>query len=430
MLCTVLRAQLGDVRPLPYTASPLKLLWSDICLFFQSAWALPRVFLPLNLGRAWPLDEFYPSWRDFGDATIHAFLVVYQLLFLLSLPIVIIFLIPTLWVLAYIAAALLLNYAICKTTLSGFKRFLVSRVPVAERPGHEREHWIYVNGVAVGQHWLQKNVDLLSYTFGRRVTGVLNPTSGIIFDILQCLIQRDFSYATQDVRDEYVLIKKALLNPQYDKVVLILHSQGAIEGGLVIDWLLDELPQNLLHQLEVYTFGSAANHFNNPSQSQSTQQATLQNSNVEQQHRQSIGYIEHYANAVDFVSVWGVLHYINIPNRYMGRLFVRPGSGHLMNQHYMDNMFTLGPDRKVLDSNPFMDMEVDMQEGTAHVNTTSLKPGFASTPCDALLPNMSNGEPARETPRANRGSKVLRVKDFSRLWQYRNGGSPPDVNHN
>jgi hypothetical protein len=150
MLCTVLRAQQGDVRPLPYTASPLKLLWSDIYLFFQSAWALPWIFLPLNLGRTWPLDEFYPSWRDFGDATIHAFLVVYQLLFLLSLPIVIIFLVPTLWVLAYIAAALFLNHAICKITLSGFKRFLVSRVPVAERPGHEREHWIYVNGVAVG----------------------------------------------------------------------------------------------------------------------------------------------------------------------------------------------------------------------------------------------------------------------------------------
>jgi len=150
MLRTVLRAQQGDVTPLPYTASPLKLLWSDFFLFFQSSWALPRVFLPLNLARTWPLDEFYPSWRDAGNVAVHAFLVAYQLLFFLSLPIVIIVLVPTLWVLAYITAALLLNRAICKLALNGFKPFLVSRVPVAERPGHEREHWIYVNGIAVG----------------------------------------------------------------------------------------------------------------------------------------------------------------------------------------------------------------------------------------------------------------------------------------
>jgi hypothetical protein len=29
---------------------------------------------------------------------------------------------------------------------------------------------------STSQHWLQKHVDLLSYTFGRRITGVLNPT--------------------------------------------------------------------------------------------------------------------------------------------------------------------------------------------------------------------------------------------------------------
>jgi hypothetical protein len=220
-----------------------------------------------------------------------------------------------------------------------------------------------------------------------------------------------------------VLIKKALLDPQYDKVVLILHSQGAIEGGLALDWLLDELPQDLLHHLEVYTFGSAANHFNNPRQSQSSQPTDLQSSNTEQQSRHSIGYIEHYANAVDFVSLWGILHFINIPNRYMGRLFVRPGSGHLMNQHYLDKMFTLGPDRKVLESNPFMDMEVEVQASAAHRDVPHLRSGFTSTPCDAFLPTMSKGDPSAKT---SQSSRLLRVKDFSRLWRYRNGQSPAD----
>jgi hypothetical protein len=36
--------------------------------------------------------------------------------------------------------------------------------------------------------WLQSNIDRLSLTFGRRVYGIHNPTDGIIFDIIQCLV--------------------------------------------------------------------------------------------------------------------------------------------------------------------------------------------------------------------------------------------------
>lgn len=140
----------GDVTPLPYTASPLKLLWSDISLFVRSAWALPGILLPLRLAGTNSLDEFYPSFPDGADVAVHVFLVFYQLLFLLSLPIAILFLVPTLWILTYAAVAILINSAICFLTLNGWQRFLVSRVPVVERPGHEREHWIFVNGVAVG----------------------------------------------------------------------------------------------------------------------------------------------------------------------------------------------------------------------------------------------------------------------------------------
>ena len=67
-----------------------------------------------------------------------------------------------------------------------------------------------------------------------------------------------------DVRDAYVKVKAALESPQYNKVIFIVHSQGAIEGSMIVDWLLDEVPQDLLNQLEVYTFGNASNHMNNP----------------------------------------------------------------------------------------------------------------------------------------------------------------------
>jgi hypothetical protein len=44
------------------------------------------------------------------------------------------------------------------------------------------------------------------------------------------------------------------------KIVFILHSQGGIEGGLILDWLFAECPRYQLRRMEIYTFGCAANH--------------------------------------------------------------------------------------------------------------------------------------------------------------------------
>lgn len=112
--------------------------------------------------------------------------------------------------------------------------------------------------------WLKSNINRLALTFKRPVIGVHNQTFGIIFDVIECLIQRNFDLATRDVREAYKIVKEKLYNPKYSKVIFILHSQGGIEGGLVLDWLIQEIPQDLLAKLEVYTFGNAANHFNNP----------------------------------------------------------------------------------------------------------------------------------------------------------------------
>ncbi|KAJ5382139.1 hypothetical protein N7517_000050 [Penicillium concentricum] len=413
--------------PLPYTASPIKLLWGDLALFVSKLWALPGIFLPLNLARTHEWDEFYPSLRNGATVLIHVFLVVYQLVFLLSLPIMVVCLIPGLWILAYSVIGFTVNYAIVMLLLNGFRQVLVSQVPVVERPGHERERWLYINGIGAGHHWVQMNVDQLSYIFGRKVTGVHNRTAGIVFDLIECLIQRDFAYATGDIRRSYALVKEALLDPECDKVVLLLHSQGGIEGGLVVDWLLDELPHDLLHHLEVYTFGNAANHFNNPRWTKLARPQRISTPDLVHQFGQSIGHIEHYANAADIVALGGVLHFVDIPNRYMGRLFVRPNSGHLLNMHYLDNMFTLGPDMKVLDTNPFMDMEVEPW-ATAGIN------GYDGPPHRIRYqPTIARDEaflPATlslQRSQTNGVSRVLRVKDFSRLWQYRNGGHPKDT---
>ncbi|RDW89839.1 uncharacterized protein DSM5745_01614 [Aspergillus mulundensis] len=274
---------------------------------------------------------------------------------------------------------------------------LESKYPEDNAPEHQHEHWVYINGIACGQTWFQSNIDRLAYTFGRKITGVHNPSTGLVFDVIQCLIQRDFAYATQDVREAYTLLRAALLNPDYTKVVLITHSQGGIEAGLIIDWLLDELPQGLLRKLEVYTFGNAANHFNNPyralprTQKDNSDTILPQIQQPNENTDKTILHIEHYANARDFVSLWGVLNFSNIPNRFMGHVFVREGSGHMFNQHYLGTMFPLGPDRKVLDTNRFMDTEIEI-------------PG-----------SFADGSSITQT---------VKVREVSRLWLYRNGGSP------
>lgn len=244
----------------------------------------------------------------------------------------------------------------------------------------------------------------MAITFKRPVLGIHNRTWGIIFDIVECLIQRNFSYATSDVRIAYKIVKNALYDPAKSKVVLILHSQGGIEGGLVLDWLLQEIPQDLLSKLEIYTFGCAANHFNNPHRHAVSQKLTRENPSVALgtivtetssvissdgnspvdarrdlgvriptsqslprehsstlssstrtstlAHDRAIAHIEHYAHSTDFVSIWGVLHFATnrtgsplIP-RFLGRLFVRSTGlgGHQMNQHYLDGMFPLRRD--------------------------------------------------------------------------------------
>ncbi|PBP17331.1 hypothetical protein BUE80_DR011899 [Diplocarpon rosae] len=383
--------------PHPYTGSPFALLQQDIMSAFQFILFLPSVVFPLTPLRSGPLCELYPSLANLYDMFLHGILIGMQVPFILSMPFWI--LLPVWWVVMGVMVFIGLNESICYL-LNGKDMEVRSSPHFAEERGHEHEQWIFLNGVAVGRNWLQNNVDRLALTFGRPVLGVHNKTNGIVFDVLQCLIQRNFTYATQDVRDCYQIVKSTLYQPHLTKVIFILHSQGGIEGGLIIDWLLQEVPQDLLAKLEVYTFGNAANHFNNPHLHLLSQHAALRHPTVpattkstttvhyhdhivdphahpllslkntngatngkgttvippttrsktsrqESTSGKTIRYIEHYAHTSDFVARWGVLYFTTnfslspTAPRFMGRVFERAGQGHQMNQHYLDSMFPL-----------------------------------------------------------------------------------------
>lgn len=328
------------------------------------------------------------------------------------------------------------------------------------------------------KHAFKSNLNRLAVTFKRPVRGIHNRTAGIIFDIIECLIQRNLSYATSDVRIAYKLLKKVLYDRSKSKVVLILHSQGGIQGGLVIDWLLQEMPQDLLAKLEVYTFGNAANHFNNPhrhifgeslarddpdahvttsltqtgpapsvsqvqpmngsSPPKLAKEASSSASSAAEDR--AIGHIEHYAHSTDFVALWGVLHFAtNKPNspqipRFLGRLFIRSSGqgGHLLNQHYLDGMFPLKRDPhtgKLVgadEENGFMEEAIKiLKQPTGVDDDETFDITYRGTQgLDSSMPSLPqlteyDVETGKGTTRTH-----LKVRDFSRLWSYRNGQSP------
>ncbi|KAF4459010.1 hypothetical protein FALBO_14242 [Fusarium albosuccineum] len=403
--------------PLPYTGTPWKLFLGDVGLFFRKFRFLPGIFLPLWPSPSGYLGELYPSPANIVDVAFHTFLSITQLGFIFSL-FTLTFL-PTWLYLGYIISFFAVNELIClhfnKWIPSDGLKSTEDKYSLMWAP-HNDESWIFLNGICVGGNWLQNNIDRISRSFHRPVVGVHNRTAGVIFDLVQCLIQRAFNYATQDVRECYVLVKKALLDPKKTKVVLILHSQGGIEGGMILDWLLDELPHEILKKLEIYTFGCMANHFSNPVRG--VDPKTGKNVGV-------IQHIEHYANEKDFACQFGVLNFTRhkkrqgFKNRFMGQVFVNRRAGHQLNQHYLDGMFPLDESlHRTREAQPgdFMDIRVHIKEGAGlppkQVTRAELPPGL----------DITKGSKKHKVVVDNHN--VPKIKDLSRLWSYRNGESP------
>ncbi|CAK7217016.1 hypothetical protein SEUCBS140593_003062 [Sporothrix eucalyptigena] len=479
-------SQLGgqSVINYSYTDLPWKLLAYDVYHFFRLSWALPYIVWPVTPADSGPLAELAPTLANLWCIAVHAVLAVLQLVFLVGL-VPAACLLPVWAAAGLVAVCLGVNHALCALLLNGVHgtiEYHSRPACAAAKPEHAHEQWVFLNGVAVGQHWMQSNVDRLARTFGRPVLGIHNKTSGILFDVIECLVQRNYTYATRDVRVCYGILKETLYRPDISRVVFILHSQGGIEGGLVLDWLLQELPQDLLAKLEVYTFGNAANHFNNPHRTvdaQNRERAAFGSfaepttpSRESTAHRtpllvaessatrpaalsgQAIGHIEHYAHTSDFVALWGVLHFVSsVPKthsmpRFLGRVFARnsPRGGHQFCQHYLDGMFPLARHPQTNEilgcaetGNEFMESEVEVgRDGdeSAVVHEAFERSWLAALGGEGEAEGESEngGAPPLVEIHANSPilarqashSRPVKVKDVSRLWQYRNGKSPDD----
>lgn len=537
----------GASAPLPYTSSLLELLRGDAILIKDILVYFPLSF-PGVLQPFWSIDRqnelSLVDSGNVGSLLLHFILIPIQISFLLNLFYVLLFPVPAAAYIGGIVVFLVLNVYVCKL-LNQPGEPHISTIDLSHIPEqHDDECWIFINGVSVGRHWLQANLNALSSIFGRRIIGIHNPTYGIIFDLLECIIQRDCNFVTDDIRRGYAEVKKNLLDQTKRKVVLIAHSQGGIEAGAILDWLLDDLPSDIIGKLEIYTFGSAANHFNNPCR---TSQCSKKDD-----RRGVVGHIEHYTNSGEFVSRFGILGFVQLPpgtsikeeerkrnpksstwpssssnpslsntprpppmsatfpvtnaeeeptsllykrqhNRFNGILFNHNVPGHMMNQHYLATMFkresyTTADGRelqRVADHNDFMDSAISAWDGEKEgqswgwpcrrkredITRTNAKKKrqqtnggrFPQQSQDQIRdPNERNldeiekrGRSAVQNMRRGKGKGqwstmalengvdllnalgssnsnssnnvgIVRPRDVSRLWTYRNGMSPDD----
>lgn len=176
----------------------------------------------------------------------------------------------------------------------------------------------FINGIMTSEDSAKVNAQMLSNVLNNDIELIYNPTQTLFSDIKESIMARTFGFPLQLMEKTHNLIVQALKSHQ--KVILIAYSQGAIIGSQVICELAqDERYKHLIHKLELYTFGSAANRLEIPE-------------HCNQPH------IEHYANELDFIAQISVLNY---RHRVMGQLFTFEDDSHSFSRSYLPN-FVLG----------------------------------------------------------------------------------------
>ena len=131
-----------------YTDDPWRLMAYDIYQFFRLAWALPYILFPITPTDSGPLSELHPSFANIFCIVVHAVLCLLQVLFLLSLPLMVI--LPVWTSLLLIGGFLVLNHVFCLLLNGKGIEYHSDPALAPVLPEHAHEQWIFLNGVAVG----------------------------------------------------------------------------------------------------------------------------------------------------------------------------------------------------------------------------------------------------------------------------------------
>lgn len=104
---------------------------------------------------------------------------------------------------------------------------------------------------------LQTTCNKLTETFKRPITAIQNRSYGILADVIECVIMRDFGYKNITVRLTYKFLKAELEDPLITKLVVIAHSQGRMILSLALDHLYTHLPAECFAKLVRYSIRSS-----------------------------------------------------------------------------------------------------------------------------------------------------------------------------
>ncbi|KAK0747403.1 hypothetical protein B0T21DRAFT_4402 [Apiosordaria backusii] len=291
-------------------------------------------------------------------------------------------------------------------------------IDARERNSHEA--WIFLPRLGTSHHELEHTLDRLSTAFRRQVTGIPSQTHGILPDLMRELLLRNTSYQTpmtQGVHNALYTVRREICDPARSKVVLLAHSSAGIHANIVVNLLLQQGLQHLLHKMEIYTFGGYFCHFSNPIDTALGQRRTpsgASSSTVPGETvvtRQSIAHIEHFANTDDPFALMGVLSRSNWSS-ISGDIFQLPGEdsqykdqvgGFLFNRGYLDRLFPIAGQRPSVYS-PMAELPVVMALGDA---PEGVEQGHDSK-------HFTPGLPGNERA----------LKNLSRLYQYIDGREP------
>jgi len=176
------------------------------------------------------------------------------------------------------------------------------------------EKWFFINGIITDYWSLDANCENIETRFNVGVTGIYNWSYGLIWDLVESVLQRDFGMHNAAVHKAREMVLRELRNGR--TVKLLAHSQGAIIANLVIMYVYTVLSKSgekdYLKNLEVYTFANASTRFKNP--------------------ENLIKIMEHYANNRDPICRIGILSHFD---EFDGSIFVNGSeSGHLFNKFY------------------------------------------------------------------------------------------------
>lgn len=113
-------------------------------------------------------------------------------------------------------------------------------IPARRAPSRfSEEAWFFINGVMTNADVARLNARCLRRLFGRPLTIIQNSTNGLLVDLVQCAIGKEWDVMTEPVPKALHAVLQALRDESKTNVVIIAHSQGTIITRDVLDVLKD-----------------------------------------------------------------------------------------------------------------------------------------------------------------------------------------------